>query len=106
MEDTIIKIKDVTRTYKIGDFEVNALRGVNLEVKRGEFLSIMGPSGSGKSTLMNMMGCLDTPTSGTYILEDKNIDKLNDDQLALFRNQKIGFESNVCKRGRSKDSRP
>jgi len=91
MEDTIIKIKDVTRTYKIGDFEVNALRGVNLEVKRGEFLSIMGPSGSGKSTLMNMMGCLDTPTSGTYILEDKNIDKLNDDQLAEIRNKKVGF---------------
>jgi putative ABC transport system ATP-binding protein len=91
MEDIIIKIKDVTRTYKIGDFEVNALRGVNLEVKRGEFLSIMGPSGSGKSTLMNMMGCLDTPTSGTYILEDKNIDKLNDDQLAEIRNKKVGF---------------
>ncbi len=91
MEDMIIKIKDVTRTYKIGDFKVNALRGINLEVKQGEFLSIMGPSGSGKSTLMNMMGCLDTPTSGTYILEDKNIDKLNDDQLAEIRNKKVGF---------------
>ncbi len=89
--ENIIQIKDVTRTYRIGDFKVNALRGVNLKVKKGEFLSIMGPSGSGKSTLMNILGCLDIPTSGTYILGGKNIDRLNDNQLAEIRNKKVGF---------------
>lgn len=91
MRKKIIEIKDVTMVYKIGDVKVNALRGVNLEVKQGEFLSIMGPSGSGKSTLMNVLGCLDIPTSGSYFLEDTNVAGLNDNQLAEIRNKKIGF---------------
>ncbi len=91
MEQKVIEMKDITKVYRIGDIRVNALRGVNLTIKEGEFIAIMGPSGSGKSTLMNIIGALDIPTSGTYFLEDVDISKLNDNQLAEIRNQKIGF---------------
>ncbi len=91
MRKKIIEIKDVTRVYKIGNIKVNALRGVDLEINQGEFLSIMGPSGSGKSTLMNILGCLDTPTSGSYFLENIDVSRLNDNQLAEIRNKKVGF---------------
>ena len=91
MEETVIDIKDLTKVYKIGDIRVNALKGADLTLKEGEFVAIMGPSGSGKSTLMNIIGALDIPTSGTYLLEDVDISKLNDNRLAEIRNKKIGF---------------
>jgi len=91
LNKNVIEIKDITKNYKIGDVEVKALRGVNLSVSKGEFLAIMGPSGSGKSTLMNILGCLDIPTQGTYILEDTDAGKFKDDKLAEIRNKKIGF---------------
>src|SRR4030065_723087 len=91
MDNKIIDIKNVTKIYKIGNINVKALNGIDLEIKSGEFLSIMGPSGSGKSTLMNILGCLDTPTSGSYLLEDEDVSKLNDNQLAEIRNKKVGF---------------
>ena len=91
MENTVISIKDLVKIYKIGDIRVNALRGADLTVGKGEFVAIMGPSGSGKSTLMNILGALDTPTSGTYFLEDIDISKLDDNRLAEIRNKKIGF---------------
>ncbi len=87
----MIKMQGITKTYKIGKIEVEALRGVNIEVKSGEMIAIMGPSGSGKSTLMNIVGCLDQQSSGTYELDGVNIGKLNDNQLAEIRNRKIGF---------------
>jgi len=87
----IINIEDIKKTYQLGKVEVKALRGINLKISEGEFLSIMGPSGSGKSTLMNIIGCLDTPTSGTYHLEGINVSKLNDNKLAEIRNKKVGF---------------
>jgi putative ABC transport system ATP-binding protein len=87
----VIQIKDVTKVYRMGDVEVHALRGLSLEVHSGEMIAIMGPSGSGKSTLMNMIGCLDQPTSGTYHLEGIDVGVLNDNQLADIRNGKIGF---------------
>ncbi len=87
----MIKMQGITKTYKLGKIEVNALRGVNIEIGPGEMVAIMGPSGSGKSTLMNIVGCLDQQTSGTYELDDANIGKLNDNQLADIRNKKIGF---------------
>ncbi len=90
-EDTVIRVEDVTKVYRMGEVEVHALRGVSLEVRRGEMLAIMGPSGSGKSTLMNVMGCLDVPTSGTYTLDGRRIDTLRDNELAEVRNRKIGF---------------
>src|SRR4030043_1865128 len=90
-QDTIIKIIDITKIYRIGNIKVNALRGINLEIKRGQFVAIMGPSGSGKSTLMNIIGCLDTPTSGQYFLNNIDISKLNDNELAGIRNKEIGF---------------
>lgn len=87
----IINTINITKTYKIGSTEVKALRGINLKIFKGEFVSIMGPSGSGKSTLMNILGCLDTPTSGSYFLENIDVSKLNDNQLADIRNKKVGF---------------
>jgi putative ABC transport system ATP-binding protein len=90
-EKNIIRIENIKKTYKIGEIKVFALRGINLLINEGEFVSIMGPSGSGKSTLMNILGCLDTPDSGNYYLEDIDISKLNDNQLANIRNSKVGF---------------
>jgi putative ABC transport system ATP-binding protein len=87
----MIKIQDLTKVYRMGDVEVHALRGVSLEINAGELVSIMGPSGSGKSTLMNIVGCLDTPTSGAYSLDGLEVSKLSDDQLAAIRNRRIGF---------------
>ncbi len=87
----MIRLENLTRVYHMGDVDVHALRGVNLEVGSGELVSIMGPSGSGKSTLMNIIGCLDKPTGGQYYLDDTPVAQLNDDDLAEIRNRKIGF---------------
>ncbi len=91
MKDIVIKLENVWKTYKMGDNEVNALRGLNLEVRKGEFLAVMGPSGSGKSTAMNMIGALDYPTKGKIYLDDKDISKLSESDLAQVRGRKIGF---------------
>jgi putative ABC transport system ATP-binding protein len=87
----LIDIRDITKVYVLGEERVNALAGVSLGVERGEYVAIMGPSGSGKSTLMNLVGCLDTPTSGSYILNGKEVARMTDDELAGIRNQEIGF---------------
>jgi putative ABC transport system ATP-binding protein len=87
----VIEIRDIAKIYRMGEIEVHALRGVSLKVCPGEMLAIMGPSGSGKSTLMNIIGCLDQPTSGQYILTGQDVAKLKDDQLAEIRNRRIGF---------------
>jgi putative ABC transport system ATP-binding protein len=89
--ETIIRVEGLTKTYTMGDVEVRALRGATFDIKRGELMSIMGPSGSGKSTLMNILGCLDQPTSGTYWLDGVETSELTDDELATVRNRKIGF---------------
>lgn len=89
--DTLINLKKIVKTYQVGAVEVHALRGVDLQIQRNEYISIMGPSGSGKSTLMNIIGCLDSPTSGIYKLEDTPVHEMNDDRLAEIRNGKIGF---------------
>jgi putative ABC transport system ATP-binding protein len=86
-----LSLKDVRRTYQMGEEKVRALAGVSLEIRRGEYVAIMGPSGSGKSTLMNIIGCLDVPDGGSYHLEGQAVDKMSDDQLADIRNTKIGF---------------
>ena len=91
MDKKIIEISKIIKKYKIGDVSINALRGINFEVRKGEFVSIMGPSGSGKSTLINIIGCLDIPTSGSYIIEGEDVSKLRDNQLAEIRNKKVGF---------------
>jgi putative ABC transport system ATP-binding protein len=91
MEDTVIQAEDLTKIYRMGEVDVRALSGVSLQIKRGEAVAIMGPSGSGKSTLMNILGCLDRPTSGKYVLDGEPVSGLNDDQLASIRNRKIGF---------------
>jgi putative ABC transport system ATP-binding protein len=91
MSESVIEAKDLTKVYQMGDVEVRALRGLSMQVKRGEVVAVMGPSGSGKSTLMNIIGCLDRPTSGEYILDKENVSGLDDDQLANIRNRKIGF---------------
>ena len=88
---SVIEIRHVTKVYNMGEIEVHALRGISLQVQQGEFISIMGPSGSGKSTLMNVIGCLDQPTSGQYLLEGVDVSRLSDDQLAEIRNRRIGF---------------
>jgi putative ABC transport system ATP-binding protein len=91
MEDTVIQADGLTKIYRMGEVEVQALRGISLDVKRGEAVAIMGPSGSGKSTLMSILGCLDRPSGGEYILDGEEVAGLTDDQLASIRNRKIGF---------------
>ena len=87
----IIETKDLRKEYEVGNQKINALKGINLSVEKGEFLSIMGPSGSGKTTLMNIIGCLDSPTQGTYSLNGKIVSSMDDDSLAKIRNEEIGF---------------
>jgi putative ABC transport system ATP-binding protein len=87
----LIETQDLWKTYIMGSEEIHALRGVSLKIERGEYIAIMGPSGSGKSTLMNLIGCLDTPSKGSYLLNGKQVSKMNDDELAHIRNQEIGF---------------
>ena len=89
--DAVIQIENLTRVYQMGETEVRALAGVSLEVQRNEYIAIMGPSGSGKSTLMNMIGCLDTPSSGEYVLNGNRVSQMNDSDLAEVRNREIGF---------------
>jgi putative ABC transport system ATP-binding protein len=87
----LIETRDLWKTYVMGSEEIHALRGVSIAIERGEYVAIMGPSGSGKSTLMNLIGCLDTPTRGTYLLNDKQVSQMNDNELARIRNEEIGF---------------
>ena len=87
----LIETVDLWKTYVMGTEEVHALRGVSIQIQRGEYVAIMGPSGSGKSTLMNLIGCLDTPSQGSYLLNDKQVGTMNDDELARIRNEEIGF---------------
>ncbi len=87
----LIETNDLWKTYVMGTEEIHALRGVTLEIERGEYVAIMGPSGSGKSTLMNLIGCLDTPSKGSYLLNNKQVGQMNDDELARIRNEEIGF---------------
>jgi putative ABC transport system ATP-binding protein len=89
--DTIIAIEQLTKTYDLGEVKVEALRGIDVQIQRGEFVAIMGASGSGKSTLMNILGCLDRPTGGRYLLEGMDVSQMSSDQLAEVRNKKIGF---------------
>lgn len=91
IEDLIIRTEDIHKIYKAGEVEVHALRGLSLEVKLGEFIAIMGPSGSGKSTLLNILGCLDRPTKGRYLLEERDVSYLKETEVAAIRNKKIGF---------------
>jgi len=88
---SLIETVDLWKTYHMGTEDVHALRGVSMQIERGEYVAIMGPSGSGKSTLMNLIGCLDTPTKGSYLLNNKQVSQMNDDELARIRNEEIGF---------------
>ena len=87
----LIDTQDIWKTYVMGSEEIHALRGLTIGIERGEYVAIMGPSGSGKSTLMNLIGCLDTPTRGSYLLNGKQVSQMNDNELARIRNQEIGF---------------
>src|SRR6476660_1115235 len=87
----LIETVDLWKTYVMGDEEIHALRGVSIQIERGEYVAIMGPSGSGKSTLMNLIGCLDTPSKGSYLLNEKQVGSMNDNELARIRNEEIGF---------------
>jgi putative ABC transport system ATP-binding protein len=87
----LIETRDLWKTYVMGSEEIHALRGVSMEIERGEYVAIMGPSGSGKSTLMNLIGCLDTPSKGSYLLNNKQVGQMNDNELAQIRNEEIGF---------------
>ena len=89
--DNVIHIRNIVRNFKLGSETVYVLKGIDLDIERGDYVAIMGPSGSGKSTLMNLLGCFDTPTSGQYILNGKDVSQLSDDQLAEIRNKEIGF---------------
>src|SRR6478609_2111206 len=91
MSTPIIDIKAITRDFQLGSETVNVLKGIDLLINKGEYVALMGPSGSGKSTLMNILGCLDTPTSGSYILNGKQVSEMPDDELAGIRNKEIGF---------------
>src|SRR5271169_1628106 len=91
-EGVIIRTWDLYKTYVMGDQEIHAVAGIDIEIRKGEYVAIMGPSGSGKSTLMNLIGCLDTPTSGLYYLAGNLVSDMDDDQLARIRNKEIGFE--------------
>ncbi|ESU20641.1 ABC-type transport system, ATPase component [Flavobacterium cauense R2A-7] len=91
MSKTIIEIKGITRDFPLGNETVYVLKGIDLHINKGEYVALMGPSGSGKSTLMNILGCLDTPTSGSYVLNGKDVSKMEDDELAEIRNKEIGF---------------
>lgn len=91
MNQPLILLKDISKTYQIGKVAVNALININLAIQKGEYVALMGPSGSGKSTLMNILGCLDTPTQGMYMLNNKAVSKLSDNELAEIRNKEIGF---------------
>src|SRR3954467_9363063 len=87
----LIETRDIWKTYVMGSEEIHALRGISLSIERGEYVAIMGPSGSGKSTLMNLIGCLDTPSRGSYLLNGKQVGEMNDNELARIRNEEIGF---------------
>ncbi|WP_194852158.1 ABC transporter ATP-binding protein [Nonlabens antarcticus] len=91
MSENVIEIRNIVRNFKLGQEEVKVLKGIDLDIKRGDYIAFMGPSGSGKSTLMNLLGCLDTATSGTYHLNGTDVSSLSDDQLAEIRNKEIGF---------------
>ena len=91
MNESVIHLRDITRDFKLGGQTVHVLKGIDLDIKRGEYVALMGPSGSGKSTLMNLLGCLDTPTSGTYVLADRDVSRMAEQELAEVRNQEIGF---------------
>ena len=91
MANPLISIKNLKRDFQLGNETINVLKGIDLEINKGEYVALMGPSGSGKSTLMNLLGCLDTPTSGTYVLNGKDVSQMHDDDLAEIRNKEIGF---------------
>ncbi|MCZ8296489.1 MAG: ABC transporter ATP-binding protein [Flavobacterium sp.] len=91
MAESLINITDIKRDFQLGSETINVLKGIDLQINKGEYVALMGPSGSGKSTLMNILGCLDTPTSGTYVLNGKDVSQMHDDDLAEVRNKEIGF---------------